>query len=99
MATRGGSTALAVLGTLVGCGGFALSAQLATGHHGWEAVLWYSVVGVIGAPLSALSWRSRRSSRRAIMAGAALALGLITSMLLLLETTPPAGRLSPASCP
>ena len=87
MAIRSGSAGLLLFGALVGGGGFALGAVLATGHHGWEAVLWYSVVGLIGAPLSALSWRSRRSNRRTYMACAALALGLITTLVLLLEFT------------
>jgi hypothetical protein len=84
---RGISAALVVLGLLVGGGGLALGAFLASGNNGWSSALLYSVVGVIGAPLAGFSWGSRRSKRRQIIAGIALLLGIIASMGLMLEVT------------
>ena len=87
MAMRATSVVLLLLGLIVGAGGLALGAYLASGNHGWPSALWFSVVGLIGAPLSALSWSSRRSKRRSIMAGIALVLGLVASMGLLFDLT------------
>jgi len=81
------SVALIVLGVAVGASGLALGAYLGSGNNGWTNALLYSVVGLIGAPATAFAWGSRRSRRRQIVAGLALAAGLITSMAILLETT------------
>lgn len=85
MAIRATSVALLLLGLIVGVGTLALGAYLASGNNGWQSALWYSVVGLVGAPLSALSWSSRRSKRRSMMAGAALFMGLMAGMGLLLD--------------
>ncbi|MCC6534685.1 MAG: hypothetical protein IT531_19220 [Burkholderiales bacterium] len=87
MAVRATSVVLLVLGIGVGAGGLALGAFLASGNNGWPSSLLYSVVGLVGAPLSALAWTSRRSRRCQMMAGVALLLGLLASMGLLLELT------------
>jgi hypothetical protein len=71
----------------VGGGGFALAGYMASASHGFPSALWYSLVGLVGAPLSTLSWSSRRSEHRSAMAGVALALGILTSMALLLDVT------------
>lgn len=78
---------LLLLGLTLGATGLALGTYLASGNNGWPAALWYSVVGLIGAPVSLLSWTSRRSRRRTLMAGLALAVGLFASMGLLLDLT------------
>ncbi|MPZ46623.1 MAG: hypothetical protein GEV05_25210 [Betaproteobacteria bacterium] len=78
---------LLLLGLIIGAGGLALGAYLASGNNGWHSALWFSVVGLIGAPASAVSWSSRRSKRRSALAGVALMLGILASMGLLLDLT------------
>ena len=87
MAMRATSVVLLLLGLILGAGGLALGAYLASGNNGWPSALWFSVVGLVGAPVSALSWSSRRSKRRSIMAGLALVLGLVADMALLYDLT------------
>jgi hypothetical protein len=87
MAMRANSIVLLLLGLVLGAGGLALGAYLASGNNGWPSALWYSIVGLVGAPVGALSWSSRRSKRRSVMAGIALVLGVLTSMGLLFELT------------
>ena len=87
MAMRAGSIVLLLLGLILGAGGLALGAYLASGNNGWPSALWYSIVGLVGAPVSALSWSSRRSKRRSVMAGLALVLGVLASMGLLFDLT------------
>jgi hypothetical protein len=87
MAMRAATVVLLLLGLIIGSGGLALGAYLASGNNGWHSVLWYSVIGLVAAPVSTASWSSRRSKRRSAMAGIALALGLLASMGLLLDLT------------
>jgi hypothetical protein len=87
MAMRASSIVLLLLGLILGAGGLALGAYLASGNNGWPSALWYSIVGLVGAPVSALSWSSRRSKRRSVMAGLALLLGVLASMGLLFDLT------------
>jgi len=87
MASTAISVSMTALGLAVGAGGLALGAYLGSGNNGWTSALLYSVVGLVGAPVTAFSWGSRRSKRRMIMAGIALTLGLLASMAILLELT------------
>jgi FtsH-binding integral membrane protein len=87
MAMRAATVVLLLLGLIIGSGGLALGAYLASGNNGWQSALWYSVIGLVAAPVSAVSWSSRRSKRRSAMAGVALVLGLLASMGLLLDLT------------
>jgi hypothetical protein len=87
MASTAASVSLLVLGIAVGGGGTALGAFLASGNNGWTSALLYSVVGLVGAPVTAFSWGSRRSRRRQVLAGVALGVGLLASMGILLELT------------
>jgi hypothetical protein len=87
MAMRTNSVVLLLLGLIIGAGGLALGAYLASGNNGFASALLYSVIGLIGAPISALSWTSRRSKRRSAMAGAALLLGILGSMGLFFDLT------------
>jgi len=87
MASTAISVSMTALGLAVGAGGLALGAYLGTGNNGWSGALLYSVVGLVGAPVTGFSWSSRRSKRRMIMAGIALAAGLLASMGILLELT------------
>jgi hypothetical protein len=87
MSMRATTVVLLLLGLILGGGGLALGAYLASGNNGWHSALWYSVVGLVGAPVSAISWSSRRSKRRSVMAGIALALGVVASMGLLFDLT------------
>ena len=80
MAFRATSIGLLILGIAVGLGGLGLGAFLASGNNGWTSSLIYSVVGLVGAPLTAMSWSSRRSRRCQVLAGVALVLGLVASM-------------------
>ena len=87
MTSRAGSIVLLVIGIAVGLAGLALGAYLASGNNGWTSSLLYSVIGLIGAPLTAASWTSRRSIRCQMLAGVALVLGLVASMGLMFELT------------
>jgi hypothetical protein len=86
-ASRTGSLLLLLLGLVLGAGGLALGTYLASGNNGWPSALWYSAVGMVAAPVSMLSWTSRRSRRRAVMAGLALIAGVVASMGLLFDLT------------
>jgi hypothetical protein len=85
---------LLIGGLLLGSGGLALGTYLASGNNGWPSALWFSAVGLVGAPLAALSWTSRRSSRRGVMAGVALMIGAIATMGLLFDLTRDASQIS-----
>lgn len=85
--SRAGSLLLLLLGLALGAGGLALGTLLASGNNGWPSALWYSVVGLVAAPVSTLSWTSRRSRRRSVMAGIALVAGMLASMGLMLDLT------------
>lgn len=87
MALRATSVVLLLIGIALGACGLALGAFLGSGNNGWPSALLYSVVGLVGAPMAALSWSSRRSKRRQIIAGIALVTGLLADMGLLLELT------------
>jgi hypothetical protein len=84
---RATTVMLLLLGLIIGSGGLALGAYLASGNNGWHSALWFSVIGLVAAPASAASWSSRRSRRRTAMAGVALMLGVVASMGLLLDLT------------
>jgi hypothetical protein len=75
------------IGGAAGAGGLALGAFLASGNNGWTNVILYSAAGALGAPLTAVSWATRRFRRRMLCAGGALLLGLLSSMGILLELT------------
>ena len=77
----------ALTGLAAGAASMALGAFLAHGNNGWSNAIMYSAVGVIGAPLAALAWATRRQRRRLICAGVALLAGLIATMCILLELT------------
>lgn len=85
MTARVSAITLLLLGSALGIAGLGLGAFLASGNNGWTSSLLYSVLGLVGAPMAALSWTSRRSVRCQVLAGAALLLGLLGSMGLLLE--------------
>jgi hypothetical protein len=87
MALRAGSIFLITVGVTVGLAGLGLGAFLASGNNGWASSLIYSVLGLIGAPMTALSWTSRRRLRCQVFAGTALLLGFIGTMGLMLEMT------------
>jgi hypothetical protein len=87
IAMRATTVMLLLLGLIIGGGGLALGAYLASGNNGWQSALWFSVIGLVAAPVSAVSWSSRRSKRRSAMAGVALILGILASMGLLLDLT------------
>ena len=78
---------LSLVGLTVGFTGMGLGAYLASVDNGWTSSLLYSVVGLVGAPLAALSWTSRRSLRCQVFAGVAVLLGLLGSLALMLEIT------------
>ncbi|MCC7080638.1 MAG: hypothetical protein IT530_08210 [Burkholderiales bacterium] len=85
MAMRATTVVLLLFGLCIGSGSMALGAYLASGNNGWHSALWFSVVGLVAAPLSTTSWSSRRSKRRTVMAGIALVLGIAANMGLLLD--------------
>lgn len=87
MASAAVSVTVLILGIGLGIGGLALGAYLASGNNGWTSALLYSVVGLVGATVAGFSWGSRRSKRRAVLAGLALAGGLLASMIILFELT------------
>ncbi|RPI45532.1 MAG: hypothetical protein EHM59_09905 [Betaproteobacteria bacterium] len=87
MAIRAKSIVLLTAGVGVGMAGLALGAFLASGDNGWTSSLIYSVVGLVAAPMAALSWSSRRSVRCQVLAAAAILLGVAATMGLMLEFT------------
>mgnify|MGYP001439530721 CR=1 FL=1 len=46
----------AIPGVIAGLIGMALSVFLASPDNGWERALYYSIAGLIGAPLATISW-------------------------------------------
>jgi len=85
MAFRASVAALVVVGAVGGLGSLGLGAFLASGDNGWTSSVIYSVVGLVGAPMAALSWSSRRSLRCQLLAGVAVVLGLVANMGLLFD--------------
>ena len=77
----------ALTGLAAGVASMALGAFLASGNNGWANAIIYSAVAVVGAPLAALAWATRRHRRRMICAGVALLAGLLATMGILLELT------------
>ena len=77
----------AAIGLAAGAGSMALGAFLASGDSGWSNAVMYSAVGVVGAPLAAVAWATRRHRRRMLCAGIALMAGLLATMGILLELT------------
>ena len=77
----------ATIGLLAGAASMALGAFLASGNNGWSNAIMYSAVGVVGAPLAAVAWATRRYRRRMICAGVALLAGVVSTMGILLELT------------
>ena len=77
----------AAIGVAAGAGSMALGAFLASGNNGWTNAIMYSAVGVVGAPLAAIAWATRRHRRRMICAGIALLAGVAGTMGILLELT------------
>jgi len=77
----------AAIGLAAGAASMALGAFLASGNNGWVNAVMYSAVGVVGAPLAAIAWATRRYRRRMICAGVALLGGLLATMGILLELT------------
>lgn len=76
-----------IIGVGIGAGGMAIGAFLASGNNSWTSAIIYSAVGIVGAPLAALSWATHRNRRRMIFAGIPLILGLLATMGILLELT------------
>lgn len=77
----------ATVGVLTGAASMALGAFLASGNNGWANAIMYSAVGVVGAPLAAVAWATRRHRRRLICAGVAVLAGVVSTMGILLELT------------
>ena len=77
----------ATIGLLIGAASMALGAFLASADNGWANAIMYSAVGVVGAPLAAVAWATRRYRRRLICSGVALLAGLAATMGILLELT------------
>jgi hypothetical protein len=82
---RASVAALVIVGVFGGLGSLALGAFLASGNNGWSSSIIYSMVGLAGAPMAALSWSSLQSVRCQILAGVAVVLGLAANMGLLLN--------------
>lgn len=78
---------LSAVGVILGAGQLALGAYLASGNNGWSTSLLFSVVGLVGATVGAFSWHSRRNRSCLIMAGVAVALGVLGSMGLMLDVS------------
>jgi hypothetical protein len=77
----------ALAGVAAGVVGMALGAHLASANNGWGSAVYFSAIGIIGAPLAAISWATRRAQRRQFCAGVSLAAGILASMAILLELT------------
>ena len=77
----------AVPGATAGVIGMALGVFLATPDIGWERALYYSIVGLIGAPLATLAWGTSKLRRAQNFAGVSLLTGIFGTMAILLEFT------------
>jgi hypothetical protein len=77
----------AIPGVIVGVIGMGLGVVLASPDIGWNFALFYSVVGLVGAPLATLAWGTNRLRRAQSFSGIALAAGTFGSMAILLELT------------
>jgi hypothetical protein len=75
------------IGMLLGASQLALGAFLAGGNNGWGTSLLFSVVGLVGATIGAYAWHSRRNRACSVMAGVAVALGVLGSMGLMLDVS------------
>lgn len=77
----------AVPGATAGVIGMALGVVLATPDIGWERALYYSIFGLIGAPLATLAWGTSKLRRAQNFAGVSLLMGIFGTMAILLEFT------------
>ena len=77
----------AIIGVATGAIGMVLGAVLGSASNGWGTAIYYSAIGIVGAPFAALSWATRRARRSQFFAGIALMGGLVASMAILLELT------------
>ena len=77
----------ALVGMVAGAIGLSLGAYLASADNGWGNSLYYSAVGIVCAPLAALSWATHRLRRSQTFAGISLLGGFLASMAILLELT------------
>lgn len=77
----------ALTGVAAGAIGMALGAFLGSANNGWGTAIYYSAIGIVGAPFAALSWATHRARRSQLFAGIALMGGLVASMAILLELT------------
>lgn len=87
MQSRFGSIMMLICGIAVGLGCLALGAYLGTGNNSWRTAIFFSVVGLVGSSLTGFAWTSLRSKRRTMVAGIALAFGILASMGLLFDLT------------
>lgn len=85
--TMASKIVLIAIGVALGAGQLALGAYLTSGNNGWSTSLLFSVVGLVGASVGTFSWHSRRNRGCLIMAGVAVALGVLGSMGLMLEVS------------
>lgn len=77
----------AIPGVVAGAIGFALGVSLAMANSGWTNAIYYSVVGLLGAPLATLAWATHSLRRRQIFAGNSALAGILGTMAILLELT------------
>ena len=77
----------AIPGAVAGAIGFALGVSLASADASWVNAVYYSVIGLVGAPLATLAWATHRLRRRQIFAGIWLLGGILATMAILLELT------------
>ena len=77
----------AMPGVAVGVIGMTLGVFLASPDIAWEKALYYSIVGLIGAPLATLAWGTNKRRRAQSFSGASLLTGVLGTMAILLEFT------------
>jgi len=78
----------AIVGVVAGAIGLALGVFLASGDNGgWGNAVYYSVVGIVAAPLATLSWATRRPQRSQILAGLSILGGFVASLAILFDLT------------
>ena len=77
----------ALPGAIAGIVAMALGVFLASADNGWERALYYSAVGVVGAPLATLAWGTNKLWRAQVFSGVSVLAGIFATMAMLLEFT------------
>ena len=77
----------AMPGLTAGVIGLTLGVFLASPENGWQMAMFYSIIGLVGAPLATLAWGTSNLRRAQSFSGVSLLAGILGTMAILLELT------------